>query len=65
MNSTTNYLEWVTIAHASTLTGATRDALREHIKKGHLEERIHWIKKKNRIWIHLGRFNQWLENTEA
>jgi len=59
------YMEWVTLAHASNLTGASKDALREHIKKGHFEQGIHWLKKKGRVYIHLGSFNQWLEDTEA
>jgi predicted site-specific integrase-resolvase len=56
-----NYSEWVRLNRACELTGLSVNALREYIKKGHLHESIHWVKRQGRLWINLEAFNQWVK----
>lgn len=61
MSDQTIYLEWVRLHRACELTGMTVNSLREYIKKGHLQESRHWVKRDGRHWIHLGAFNKWVQ----
>lgn len=54
-------LSWMTFDKLSELTGLSVESLRAHKKKGHLREKYHWTKNKGRLFIHYGRFQEWIE----
>ena len=57
---------WVLISLAAEFFGYTEDAIRCKIKKGVWIKGIHWRKAPdNRIFIHIGAVNRWIESDPA
>lgn len=44
------------------VTGCSRDALYEYIKKVDLRQYVHWYKKKGRYWIDTKEFDKWVRD---
>ena len=54
--------KYVTIDKFSEMYGMTKESIRQLKKKGHIREKVHWVKAPNgRIMIKLKEFNEWIE----
>lgn len=56
-------MEWVRLSRYCELTHETRDSVRNKINKGWWAKGYHYklLPADNKIWVHLGRVNEWVE----
>ena len=58
-------VKWVTIDKYSELSGCTKEAIRNRIKKRVWYHELQYKKAKGRIYINIEEVEKWIENTPA
>ena len=57
-------IEWMILKEVCKRSGQTEDAFREYMKRGDWVNGVHWVKRKDRIWIQIKEFNNWVSTGE-
>ena len=63
MHEDNDFRLWVLLRKASAMTGYTTRALHGKIRRGKLQEGVHWIKAPDHhLMINMEALNQWIES---